>query len=172
MPTIKMEDYMNNKRLWSMAVLLVFLGFPASASMVSFLLVETGLDKEGPSTQYTSLWEGGIMDPFFDAGYIITNSPIVRADEKPTQDLSGHAEEGFYDALMGGADYFIVGFLEYQIQSKKAVPVGMVLKIYRTDTKKMVYEHNFTVGAGKSLDEEFKIAKNAGRTMLSHMKDR
>jgi len=172
MPIFKMEDYMSIKRLWSMAVLLVFLGFPASASMVSFLLVETGLNQEGPSTQYTSLWEGGLMDAFFDAGHIITNSPITRIEKKPSQDLTGKVEDDYFDAVMGGADYFILGFLEYQIQGSRAVQQGMALKIYETDTNRLVYEQNFPVGRGKSLDEEFRIAQNAGRTMISHLKDR
>lgn len=163
---------MNIKRLWSLAVLLVFLGFPASASMVSFLLVETGLSQEGPSTQYTGLWEGGLMDAFFDAGHIITNSPITRMDKKPSPDLSGKVEDDYFDAVMGGADYFILGFLDYQIQGARAVPVGMVLKIYDTDSSKMVYEQLFPVGTGKNLDEEFRIARNAGQTMASHLKDR
>ena len=163
---------MNNKRLWSMAVLMVFLGFPASASMVSFLLVETGINQEGPSTQYTRVWEGGLMEAFFDAGHIITNSPITRMEKKPSPDLSGEVEEDYYDAVMGGADYFIVGFLDFQIQGGRAVPVGMVLKIYETDSKKMVYEQNFPVGTGKSSDEEFRIAQNAGRTMIRYIKDR
>jgi len=171
-PIFKMEDYMNSKRLWTMAVLLVFLGFPVSASMVSFLLVETGLKQESPSAQHTRVWEGGLMEAFFDAGHIITNSPITRMEKKPAPELSGLVEDEFFDAAMGGADYFVLGFLEYRLQGNNAVPVGMALKIYDTDTKRIIYEQQFPVGTGKSSNEEYRIAQNAGKTMISHIKDR
>ena len=153
----------------SILVLFVLLAYPASASMVSFLLVETGINQDIPSAEYTSIWEGGLMAAFFDAGHIITNSPITRMEKKPPSDLSGQVEEGYFDAVMGGADYFVLGFLEYKVLAGRAVPVGMVLKIYNTSSNKIVYEQNFPAGSGTNNDDEFKIAQNAGRTLVSHL---
>jgi len=160
---------MNNKRLLSAAVLFLLLVFPASASMVSFLVVETGLNEE-TRTQYGSLWEGGLMDVFFDAGHIVTNYPIARMDKKPEEDLSGSIEVDFYEATQGGADYFVLGFLEFQ--SKDAsVPSAMIIKIYNTNTEKMIFEKSFPAGTGKNLGEEYQIAKNAGQVIVSNIKD-
>jgi len=158
---------MNNKRLVSAAVLLLLLVFPVSASTVSFLVVETGLNDEAKN-QYGSLWEGGLMEVFFDAGHIVTNYPIARMGKKPADDLSGPIELDFNEARVGGADYFILGFLEFKDSS---VPSAIDIKIYSTNTEKLVFEHNFPAGTGRNLGEEYQIAKNTGRIIVSNIKD-
>jgi len=158
---------MNNKRLVSMAVLFLLLLFPASASTVSFLVVETGLG-EKTITQYGSLWEAGLMEVFFDAGHIVTNSPIARMEKRPAEDLSGSIELGFNEARVGGADYFILGFLEFRDSS---VPNAMIIKIYSTNAEKLIFERSFPAGNGRNLGEEYQIAKNAGQIVVSNIKD-
>ena len=156
----------------SLIGLFMLFAFPLSASMVSFLVVETGLNEEAASVPYSGLWEGVLMDAFFDAGHIVTNSPIARMEKKPVRDISGTVEEDFNDAVVGGADYFILGFLEYKKQGERAVPMGMALKLYKTDTGKLVYEENFSVGPDNDLDEVYKAAQSAGRIIATHLKDR
>ena len=163
---------MLNKNLLLFAVLLVLFAFPASASMVSFLLVETGLNEEAVSTPYTGLWEGGLMDVFFDAGFIVTNSPVARIEKKPARDISGLVEEDYREAIEGGAEYFVLGYLEYQNKGGKILPARISLKLYKTDSQKLIYEQNFPAGSGKDYDEEYLLAKNAGRTIISKLKDR
>ena len=59
------------KRLLGTAVLFMLLTFSASASTVSFLVVETGLHDGFASPQSSSrLWEEGLMAFFFDSGHI------------------------------------------------------------------------------------------------------
>ena len=159
---------MNNKRLLGMLVLFVFLALPVHASMVSFLLVETGPDSRPSGTQYINVWEGGLMEAFFDAGRIVTNSPILQLETKPVNSLSGPIEVDFNDAVEGGAEYFIVGFLEYRGQGA-AAPAEIHLRIYRTDNRRMIYEQRFPVGIGRSSDEEYLNAQDAGRIILSHL---
>jgi hypothetical protein len=161
---------MIHKRLGGAALLLVLLTFPASASMVSFLLVETGLS-EGAQSQYSSVWEGGLMDVFFNAGHIVTNLPVARMEKKPAQ-LSGQVEVDFHEAVYGGADYFIVGFLEYQIQGPRAVPASISLKLYSAATGNLVFEQGFPAGTGRNLDDEYRLAQNAGRVIVSHLQER
>ena len=163
---------MFHKRLLGLAVLLVLLAFPASASMVSFLLVETGINESVASTQYTSLWEGALMEAFFNAGHIVTNSPIVRMAKQPAQDLSGPMKDDFNEAVDAGADYFILGFIEYVIQKEKPVPVGVILKLYKGNSQKAVYEQHFPAGTGKNLNEEYQLAQDAGRIIVSHLEDK
>jgi hypothetical protein len=163
---------MVHKRLGALAVLFVLLTFPASASMVSFLVVETGLNEEISSGRYTSLWEGGLMAAFFDAGHIVSNSPIVRLEKKPSADFSGPVEKDYNDAVSSGADFFILGFLDYRLEGARAIPVTIVLKLYRTDSRRLIYEKSFPAGTGKNLDEEYKFAQDAGRTIISHLRDR
>ena len=165
-----MEESMKYKHLAAMAVLLLF-SFPVSASMVSFLVVETGLNEEAEFMPYTGLWEGGLMDAFFDAGFIVTNSPAARMEKKPARDISGLVEDDYIDAVNGGAEYFILCFLEYQYRGGEFNPIGLALKLYKTDSKKLIYERNFPAGSGIDLDDEYKIAQNAGRAIISQVKD-
>ena len=160
---------MLTKRLLGVAALLLLMAFPASAFMVSFMVVETGLGEEASSV-YAGLWEGGLMEAFFDAGHIVTNAPATRLPGKPANDLSGFLEDDFNDAVSGGAEYFILGYLEYQV-NRGAIPVGMELKLYKTDSRKLLFEHKFPAGSGKDVREEIQIARNAGLTIISQMKD-
>lgn len=161
---------MNYKRFTGMAVLFLFLVFPASASMVSLLLVETGLNERAPRSQVTSAWEGGLLSAFFDAGYIVTNSPIARVASKPSPYISGSIERDFNDAILGGADFFILGFVEYRLQNGRPVPVEVALKVYSTNTKKLLYEQNFPAGTGRNLADEYRFAQDAGRVIVSHLR--
>ena len=160
---------MNHKRLGSLAVLLILLAFPASASMVSFLLVETGLDEGAPHTELTSVWEGGLMDAFFNAGHIVTNSPITRMRNRPSRDLSGFIENDFNEAALNGAEYYILGFLEYQAQGGRPVPVGVALRVYTISSQRLIHEQSFPAGTGRNLNEEYRLAQNAGRIIISHI---
>ena len=163
---------MSYKRLGSMTVLLMFLVFPVSASMVSLLLVETGINERISTGQYSSLWEGGLMSAFFDAGHVVTNNPVARMQRKPDSCLSGPVERDFREAVNGGADYFVLAFLEFRVQGARAIPVGVELKIYDSNSRSLIYEHTLPAGRGRNLSEEYQHAQSAGRILTSHLKDR
>jgi len=150
-----------------MAVLLLLLVFPASASMVSFLVVETGLNGEA-NTQYGSLWEGGLMAAFFDAGHIVTNCPIARMEKRPEKDISGNIGNDFFEAAINGAEYFVLCYLEFRDAS---VPNAIAVKIYNIHAEKLIFERSFPAGTGKGLSEEYQIAQNTGRVIVSNIKD-
>jgi len=158
------------KRLGSMAAVLMLLAIPASASMVSFQLVETGLNGSASSGQYSRLWESGLMAAFFDAGYIVTSSPITRMENTPAP--GSFIVESLNEAAEGGASYFILGFIEYNTQRGRALPVGIVLKVYDSNSRQLIYQQNFPAGSGRDNNEEMQLAQNAGRLIISHMKDR
>ena len=162
---------MNNRRFCCVFVLLAVLIFPVSASMVSFLVVETGLSEQSPNTQYGSIWEGALMSCFFDAGYIVTSAPIMRMEQKPSQDLTGTVKNGFDEASWGGADFFILGFLNYRRQGVSVSPVDITIRIYGTDSQKLIFEQDFPVGNGRNINEEYRHAQNAGRIIASNIKD-
>ena len=161
-----------NKRLSIFLLFIVVLAFPLSASMVSFLVVETGLNENVPSSQISTLWGGGLMSAFFDEGYIVTDSPLVRMEKKPSNDFTGQVEEDYLEAVNAGSEYFILGFLEYRIVSEKVVPVNITIKLYDISGKKLIYENVFAVGEGKNLAEEQKYAMDAGKILISQIKDR
>jgi hypothetical protein len=47
----------------------------------------------------------------------------------------------------------------------------MIIKIYRTNTEELIFERNFSAGTGKSLGEEYQFAQNAGRVIISNLKE-
>jgi len=163
---------MNYKRLGCIAALFVVLIFPVPASMVSFLVVETGIDEAIPSTEFGMLWEGALMSSFFDAGHIVTNSPIKRMEKKPAQDLTGLIRNDFDEALMGGAEYFILGYLDHEIQGRNVIPLQITIKTYKTETKELIFEQKFPVGNTTNLRDEILFAQDAGWIIVSNLKGR
>jgi len=160
------------KRLGSTAVLLMLLVFPVSASMVSILVVETGVNERVSTGQFSSIWEGGLMAAFFDAGHIVTNSPIERMERRPGPNLNGRLMENFHEAINGGADYFVLGLIEYNTREGNALPVGIVLQLFDSMSGRMIYEQRFPAVTGRSNNEEFQIAQNAGRVIISQIRGR
>ena len=143
---------MNFKRLGIVAALLILLSFPAFASLVSFMVVETGLGENISSTQHGSVWEGGLMDAFFDAGFIVTNSPVTRIESRPAIDLSGFILSDFEDAAIGGAEFFILAFLDCQTEGGIMVPINVTLKLYSIISRQQIYEQNFPISVDRTLE--------------------
>ena len=134
------------------------------------MVVETGLDESVLSTQHGSVWEGGLMDAFFDAGFIVTNSPVTRIESRPAVDLSGIILNDFEDAEIGGAEFFILAYLDCQDQGGRMLPLNMTLKMYSINSRQLVFEQSFPVSMERTLEQEFEVAKNAGRILINYIR--
>jgi hypothetical protein len=153
-------------------VLAVLAVFPLSASMVSFLVVETGLQAESSAGEYSTLWEAGLMDVFFDAGHIVSNGTVLRLEKNPAKDFPDEVQADFAEAGEGGADFFILALLEYRNQDGKIKPSGISLRIFKVGSRKLIYQQRFAAGTGASLGEEYACAQEAARAIISHLKDK
>ena len=160
---------MNCKLTCCVALLAVFLIFPARATMVSFLIVETGIEEGFPETEFGAIWEDGLMASFFDAGVIVTNSPILRMEERPEYDITGTLRAEFDEAVMGGANYFVMCFINHEIQGRRAVPTNITIQKYRTDTQELVFQQSFPVGNNSSQSTVMRNAMDAGRVIASRI---
>jgi len=171
-----MEVSMFFKRLGFMAVLLGLLVLPLSASMVSFMVVETGQNPDAINSEYSMLWEDGLMGAFFDAGHIVSNSPILRLN-KPTasdflvEELPGEARRDFVEASEGGADYFILAVLEFTTQNGRTRPQLINIRIFTINGCELVYENLFPAGTGVNLQDEAEKARDAARIIAAQIKD-
>ena len=157
--------------LWLSAVL------PLSASMVSFLVIETGLRPEIRGSSYANLWEDGLMGAFFDAGYIVSNSPAARVDNIPKGAFPEEAEREFHEVTRGGADYFILVLLNYNPQGGPLKPQEAVIQIFKTGetseiSKNLIYEQRFPAGTGVNLKDEFTKVQDTARIITAQIKDR
>jgi hypothetical protein len=175
---MKMKEFlMNLKNPGIFLVLLYlvlssFIAVPLHASMVSILVVETGLQQESVVNDYSTLWEDGIMGVFFDAGYIVTNGSLIRLSTDQIKEFPDEAQPDFYEASEGGAEYFILVLLEYKNQNGTFKPSGVSLKLYGTSPRRLIYEERFSAGQAADKQEEHARAREAARVLISHIKDR
>jgi hypothetical protein len=136
----------------------VFFALNASAYMVSFFIIETGLPLEGAKTQYSKLWENTFFDVFFDAGYIVCNSPMMRIESKPKMSLEKFVQNEVDEARDGGADYFLVAQLDYSGGSTTPREVSLVL--FTVTPFKLIKEQKVMERKYKSEKEEFEDLKS------------
>jgi hypothetical protein len=98
------------KRIIIALIIGISLNLSVNAALVSFYVIESGVNEEA-DTKLPALWEDAFMDVFFEAGYIISNAPIMRLEKKPSDIL--HVLD-FKDAKMCGIDYMLVVLLDYK----------------------------------------------------------
>jgi len=149
----------------------VVFSFPLSASMISVLVVETGLKDNSNVGQYSSLWEDGLLSVFFDAGHIISNGNILRLEKMPTKALPDEVLIDHADAFNGGADYFIMVILQYENRNGRLRPQEATLRLFSTNTGGMIFQSVIPAGRGTTIDEEYRRAKDAARTIIPHIKE-
>jgi hypothetical protein len=155
------------------AVLLMMPAGILPAEMVSFMVVETGL--QGGKTGASGLWESGFMDVFFDAGHIVSNAPGMRLDqplsEQPVDAFPEEARRDLEEALNGGSDFFVLVLLDYAGSSPAARGGQVSLRLWRLHPYQFMFERHYTARANMTSAEELADIKNAARTIMSHLKD-
>ena len=162
------------KRLGIAAVFCLLLAFPLSASMVSFVVVESGLNPNAAGNEYSTVWESGLMGAFFDAGHIVSNSPVLRL-EKPSasgfsgNEIPGEVQRDFLSAQQGGADYFILVILDFTVQNGRTRPQVISIRIFSTSTRELIYDHIFPAGTGVNLQDEAVKARDTARIIAAQM---
>jgi hypothetical protein len=160
---------MTTKRLGVLFVLSTLLVFPLSASMISFLIIETGLQPESSAGEYSTLWEDGLMGVFFDSGHIVSNGSVLRLEKKPVKDFPDEAQADFVEASEGGAEYLVIALLEYKNNNGKYKPAGVSLRVFSVSSKNLVYQQQFSAGTGADLREEYTRAQEAARAIITHL---
>jgi hypothetical protein len=163
-----------NRGIFSLLCLVVlgFIAVPLHGSMVSVLVIETGLNQESAVKDYSTLWEDGIMGVFFEAGYIVTNGPVIRLETNRLKEFPDEAQADFSEASEGGAEYFVLVVLEYKNQDGTFKPSGVSLKLYATIPRRLIYEERFSAGQTADSREEHTLAREAAGVLISHIKDR
>jgi hypothetical protein len=155
------------KRLGIIVIFWIFLAFPLSASMVSFLVVEEGARPGNQSGDYSSAWEDGLMGAFFDAGHIVSNSPVLRIDKLSDAEFPPELDVDYWDALEGGADYFLIAVLEYRPQDNK--PYSVRIKVFSTTSQRLVFEQRFPAGTGVNSRDEYTKAQETAKIVVSQL---
>jgi len=141
----------------AMLIFAFFTVFGVEASMISFLVIETGLPQEGRVNQHSVLWENTLLDVFFNAGHIVSNAPIQRLEAKPSADfLQSSAFEMEREAIDGGVDYIVLAQLDYFSDSS---PGEISFLIYRVRGRVKVLERRITGKSYRSTGDELEDMK-------------
>ncbi|MDR1929290.1 MAG: hypothetical protein LBQ44_01550 [Treponema sp.] len=144
------------------------------AATISFLVIETGLPADSARPESSSLWESGMMDSFFDAGHIVSNAPVLRVEHPPRDPEAKFPREAsreLDEARLGGADFFVVIFLNYR-NNPLGKPGEIQVRIFRVSNGQLLYETACGEYTGDKIEEEFqRIKKNAGK-ILPYLKEK
>ncbi|MDR2159931.1 MAG: hypothetical protein LBP23_07685 [Treponema sp.] len=143
---------------------------PLSAAAVSFLVLETGLTEEQGASRYSSLYESGLLDVFFDAGHIVSNAPIRRLAGVPAQALPDEAKGDLEAAAEGGMDYFVLARLDYAAGAAAEKPRTVFLRIFRVRPCELIYERRYEGPALPTMDDEFLEVKQRAGALAGHLK--
>ncbi|MDR2630568.1 MAG: hypothetical protein LBC60_06575 [Spirochaetaceae bacterium] len=164
------------KRGWGL--ILFLLGSQIFAANISFLVIETGIREGSPVNESSTLWETVLLDVFFDAGFIVSNAPIMSLSNPPgkDKDIPGEARGYLEDAVQGGADFFILALLDYEgaaaVNSPKIRPQGVSLRLFSTNPYKFLFEQSYSASAQSPGNDELTDAKRIAQMMISHLGDR
>ena len=151
---------MINKRLGMAALFFGIIVLPVSASMISFLVLETGLPPEANIVGYADVWEDGIMGAFFDEGHIVSNYPAMRAENYPEELIPLEARGDYEEAFRGGAEFFVLVLLEYKPQGGIGRPLGVSIWSFTAEddieaVKNPIYQIRFPSNIGLNLRDEY-----------------
>jgi len=135
------------KRIFTAVIIGISLTFSVSAAMVSFYVIETGVNEEADS-KYSQLWESAFMDVFFDAGYIISNAPVLRLEKSPSNILQ---VVDIKEAGVGGIDYMLIVLLDYKIGEPSPEEVSFF--IYKVSKQEKVIERKIRQRQVPSRDD-------------------
>ena len=137
---------------------------PLYSATVSFLVIEFGLAAEGPASQHSVMWENGLMDVFFEAGHIVSNSPIMRLARRPDEGFPDEAEREFEFAREGFMDYFVIAVVDHP------APHNVSLRLFRTNSQQMIIEHKYTDTTYQTRREEYNAIKQEIQVLLARIR--
>ena len=123
-------------------LLLSFLTVSVHANLISFYIVETGIPMESERNRSSMLWENAFLDVFFDAGFIVTNYPMMRFPEKPSSNIIEAAGFDVREAMDAGVDYILIAQLDYTNPANG--PDDISFYVFKVINHLVVYEKKIT----------------------------
>jgi len=162
------------------AIGMVALSVPARAATFTVQVVESGLSAEYAVLEASSAWEAGLMDALFDAGHIVSNAPVLRAEADWVL-----GDEDMNLAREGGADYLLLARLEYEptemestapadgAEPARVSPRRATLSLVAVTPRRLVAEKTVeSLEASSSGTVDQNRARELAREMTRCLKDR
>jgi hypothetical protein len=151
------------KRVCIAVVIGVSLNLSAGAAMVSFYVVETGASEETAARQ-SMLWENAFMEVFFDAGYIISNAPVLRLEKRPSDILQ---VIDINEAGISGIDYMLIVLLDYKTDAQVSNEVSFF--VYRVVKREKIIEKNILIRQSRTARDEYDNMKSIARGFVPYI---
>jgi len=151
--------------------ILIFVSIGAYANMISFIVIETGLKPDPEKEvfhQHSALWENAFLDVFFDAGFIVSNAPILRVEKKPSGNILNTALINISDAREWGIDFVLIAQLDYTTDSK--TPSEILFYLYQTSPEKKILENREKLNLSKNPRDEYEGIKTIVRGLIPYIK--
>ena len=142
----------------------LFLTLKAEGSMVSFYLIETGLSENVNDNQYAVQWENAFMDVFFDGGLIVSNAPILRLQNKPSDDILRFVNMN--EARNAGIDIVVIGQLDF---SHNGAPSDITFFIYQVSPIEKILERHIQGRSSRPAREEYEYMKSIARGLITYI---
>jgi len=152
------------KRLTIAVILGILLNISVNAATVSFYVIEAGMNEEADS-KVSQLWETAFMDVFFEAGYIISNAPVLRLDKSPSNILQ---VVDFKEAGVCGIDYMLVVVLNYKIDLPN--PEEAWFYVFKVNKQEKIIERKVRLRQTASRDD-FNNMKSIARGFIPYIGD-
>jgi len=152
------------KRTVLAVVFFLFLSFAAGASMISFCVVETGVPLDVNERRQSLFWENAFMDVFFDAGYIISNAPILRLEGIPSGEIIG--EFDLMDFRRAGIDFIIIARLDYNADLALS---DVSFFIYKVTPENKIHERQLDKQPSRNERDEYTFMKTTARGLIRYI---
>ena len=154
------------KRILTAAIFCLFLCVNAGAEMVSFYIIETGVQEDGRENQHSVFWESAFLDVFFDAGHIVSNAPILQMENKPSGDIL--RQVNMHEVKNAGIDFIIIAQLDY---NSAVSPAEMSFFVYRINPKEKIFERKVEGRPSRPARDEYEFMKSIARGLITYVRD-
>ena len=143
---------------------------PLSASSISVMVVETGKIDPYPVSEFSRLWENGLMNAFFNGGHIVTNVPVIQIPSEGSGELPEEVQPGFDEARDGGMEFFLLALLDYQ--GREGKPEKIRLKLFGFRPLGMLYEEDLSAAPEASPKEIYANAEKVAKRIFPRLNGR
>ena len=142
----------------------VLLAVNIHANLISFYVVETGLPVNGERNRQSLLWENAFLDVFFNSGFIVTNYPMMRLENKPAGSIIEAAGFDLNEAKDAGVDYILIAQLDYS--NPLNGPDVITFFVFKITNHMIIYEKKITGRNYRSERDAVEELRNIVREMV------
>ena len=170
---------MDKRKNTLLILLMVFAATIANASAISFQIVQTDSTQDKVRASSYEI-EDTLMNYFFNAGYIVTNSVTVVANN--SEDKEDAYKKAFNEAVDGQCDILITMNVEYDVDSSTGPDLSLLSnikeiswEIMEINTGKKIKTGKEHIGKVSAIDDSeqgielvaIKIAEKINKTINS-----